>query len=243
MYYNVRIITFIILFTIFLLVLILLKIRAHLRKKKPEVSEQLSTNKKAKWKHRIATICIIFTFIAIILVSLYPFEGYFITFDTIEDSLSYRNLPTENICIFESANTVFVVTDSENDIFTIEKVGGKFKLAEFQCKTVVYPEPHSRKPYVKLCSTKYNESTNETFYFVRLRSLQTIDSNKNSLYENITIYKKELKFGIPEISLYDYQSANQNDLIFYYIDNNPPMYDYELNIYANNFECTTFIMK
>lgn len=243
MYYIARFISFLILFAIFLLILKLLKFRIIKKDKNPEFFEKFANDKKFRRKQRIIYIFVALTFVAIIFISRYPFEGYFITFNTIEDSLSYKGISTEDITIYESDTTVFVTPKKNNNVYTIAKIGDKYKLAEFQSKNIKYYEPHSVGDYVQYCTVEYNKETNETFYYVRVRSVQDLYVDEIALYEEVTIDDKKMEFGISDFSLYDYQLDNKDNLVFYYIDNEPPKNSYELSLLADTFEYTTLVVR
>lgn len=96
-----------------------------------ELYQKYCTDKKYRNSTLILNILIALILPLLVLISSYPYEGHFITFETINDSLAYKNIGTENIDIYEYDDCVFVVDNSEYDIYSVTKVNERYKLADF----------------------------------------------------------------------------------------------------------------
>ncbi len=232
MYYIARLLSFLILFAIFLLILKLLKFGIIKKDKNPEFFEKFANDKKFRRKQRIIYIFVALTFVAIIFICRYPFEGYFITFDTVEDSLSYKGISTEDITIYEYDDCTFVVSE-DYSIYSITKVNQKYKLVDFKSDNIKYIQYKiSGNEYVSNpISAKFNKEINKVFYYIGIETNSKpengvmLDGNTMTFCTNATT-NRLIKYYQREYWIYSY------------VDNAPPKSNFIIT--ADDFEAEIY---
>lgn len=122
----------------------------------------------SKINKRIAYIMIASVF-AVTLISLYPFEGKFIRFDTPEDSLNYSlvdNALRKNT-IIEGESCYFVFSQKNNNVsyYTISKYDNKVGMVGYRSKSKYIGLNDVGKNLV-MCHAVYDKNSNTSCYFV-----------------------------------------------------------------------------
>lgn len=143
MYYLIRVI-----FIVLLLLTVIFYIAKSKKfffvtqKRNAEYFQQLKQDKKKHKKHFITNICFILGIVIISGISFYPFEGYFIQFNTVEDALAYSCIESSDIHVYEADECVFVTADKilSTQIYTLNKVNGKYGMVDFCSSNVYYFE-------------------------------------------------------------------------------------------------------
>lgn len=234
MYYFIRLLIVITLFSLIIFIMIKSKKLVFFTKNThPELYSKYCTDKKFRKSTIILNISISLIAPLLLLISSYPYEGHFITFETINDSLNYKNINTENIDIYDYDDCVFVVDNSEYDIYSVTKTNGRYKLVDFDSENIGYYQPHqvgnhgTTTPQVG----KYNKETNKTFYYFGITGDEKPDDEDVTLDGNVMTYCKESKI---EHLLKRFQ---QTCWIYSYLDNAEP----KLEFIINSGECEVVI--
>ena len=142
MYYFIRLLIVILLFCLIIFIMVKSKKFIFFTKNThPELYSKYCTDKKFRKSTIILNISISLIAPLLLLISSYPYEGHFITFETINDSLNYKNINTENIDIYDYDDCVFVVDNSEYDIYSVTKTNGRYKLVDFDSENIGYYQP------------------------------------------------------------------------------------------------------
>lgn len=234
MYYFIRLLIVILLFCLIIFIMVKSKKFIFFTKNThPELYSKYCTDKKFRKSTIILNISISLIAPLLLLISSYPYEGHFITFETINDSLNYKNINTENIDIYDYDDCVFVVDNSEYDIYSVTKTNGRYKLVDFDSENIGYYQPHqvgnngTTTPQVG----KYNKETNKTFYYFGITGDEKPDDEDVTLDGNVMTYCKESKI---EHLLKRFQ---QTCWIYSYLDNAEP----KLEFIINSGECEVVI--
>ena len=234
MYYFIRLLIVILLFCLIIFIMVKSKKFIFFTKNThPELYSKYCTDKKFRKSTIILNISISLIAPLLLLISSYPYEGHFITFETINDSLNYKNINTENIDIYDYDDCVFVVDNSEYDIYSVTKTNGRYKLVDFDSENIDYSQPHrignagTTTPRVG----KYNKETNKTFYYFGITGDEKPDDEDVTLDGNVMTYCKESKI---EHLLKRFQ---QTCWIYSYLDNAEP----KLEFIINSGECEVVI--
>ena len=126
MYYLVRgILILIILLCAFLALVKSKKLVFFTKKKNPEIYQQFKTDKRFKQSVYVTDVAFIVFLLAIIAATSFPFEGSFVTFDSVNDSLAYKLINTENLSTYDYSDCVFVVDNSNDKIYSVTKTNGR----------------------------------------------------------------------------------------------------------------------
>ena len=207
MYYIVTTLTFAI--CVLIITVLYLLIRRFIKKHRTvDFKEKFVTDKKYRRKIIIENVCIFAVFITLVLLANYPIECYVISFDTIEDALSYKNISMENVLVYETDKTVFLEDTETYKVYSIAKKADKFGVVDFQSETYTYYEPESlNSVLIDPTYAKYNKATGETFYYIK------VQPRGNQEYENSFLDNQQMQLAV---------MTNCNYQAFYYIDSNSP---------------------
>ncbi len=232
MYYIVRTLTFVLCILIIAVIFLLIR-KFAIKHRKPDFNEKYATDKVFRRKVIIRSICIYIVFIVLMLLCTYPVECHIITFDSVEDSLAYKNISTENITIYESEKTVFIADEDKLKLYSVTKVGDKFSTVDFQCENCNYYEPKSINSIIKQpTKAKFNKATGETFYYIR------ITPRADRIYENVTLDNQKMQLATVD-NAYDFiTEAYQKAPAYYFIDTNPPKENFKFDTidYSTTFK-------
>ncbi len=191
----------------------------------PEIYQKYCTDKKYRKSCNLVSLSLSVIILIVIIASLYPYEGHFMTFETINDSLSYKNINTENIDTYEYDDCVFVV-DSENNIYSITKEDNKYKLVDFNSENINYTQP-SYNGGLKITepkSAKFNKDTNKTFYYLGI-STEEKPTGEVTMNDNKMTYCKEISKG-------------KDFWIYSLLDNAQPVSDFTIK--ADSFQAEIY---
>ena len=169
MYYLVRgILILIILLCAFLALVKSKKLVFFTKKKNPEIYQQFKTDKRFKQSVYVTDVAFIVFLLAIIAATSFPFEGSFVTFDSVNDSLAYKLINTENLSTYDYSDCVFVVDNSNDKIYSVTKTNGRYKLVDYNSENIEYVQvsQRGRDETTEPLKAKYNKDTNKTFYYV-----------------------------------------------------------------------------
>lgn len=166
MYMLIRIILMILLFP--LIAYLLFKafdLKYYSKKHNPEMYEKAQNSRKPVGK-------IIGWFFSMVLVVIIiantisiPWEGAFVTFDSVETAIRYIGLDPEAVIAYETQSATFIIEDSK--VYSVTHTNGRFSVPDYKCTTASYHEPVAINSILsgipKAC---YNKETNETLYLV-----------------------------------------------------------------------------
>lgn len=226
MYYLIRLLIVILLYCIIIFIMAKSKKIIFFPKyRNSELYQKYCTDKKYRNSTLILNILIALILPLLVLISSYPYEGHFITFETINDSLAYKNIGTENIDIYEYDDCVFVVDNSEYDIYSVTKVNERYKLADFNSENIEYGQPHQvgNSGTTTPQAGKYNKETNKTFYYFGITGEEKPDDKEVTLDGNEMTFCKE---SITEHFAKRYQEPYW---IYSYLDNAEPKLEFVIN--------------
>lgn len=224
MYYIVRILAFLLCVIATLIAYMLLHKRA-IKKRTPDFHEKYKTNKKFKRNIILKNLCVYIIFAIFILLSTYPFECYFVTFNTVEESLSYKGIELVNANIYESDKTVFIADEDTSKLYSITKIGDKFGVVDFQSENCNYYEPKSANSIIREPTyAKYNKATGETFYYIR------VQSQANQSYENVLLDNCKMTLATIGNSYNILTESYDKYPIYFYIDNNTPKDTFQFDV-------------
>lgn len=219
MYYFIRIVLVLAVYALIFFALVKSKKLVFFTKKRnPELYEKMHTDKRFKRGVYITYFFLIVLFIAIAFLAKYPYEGYFITFDSINDSLAYKNISTENIDTYDYDDCVFVVDNSEYKIYSLTKINGQYKLVDFNSEDnkfiqlVEKGNMGTTEPRI----AKYNKETNKTFYYFGITGKEKPEDGKVTLDGNEMQYCRNAK------SKHFIQSLSWDYWIYSFLDNAAP---------------------
>lgn len=219
MYYLIRVILVPILF---LLIVFALrkskKIVFFSKKRNPEIYKKIQTDKRFKRSVYILNLALILLLLALIYISSFPFEGYFLTFDSVNDSLAYKFISTENIDTYDYGDCVFSVDNSEKKIYSITKVDGRYKFVDFNSEDIGYVQlsESGRDETTEPRIAKYNKDTNKTFYYIGVGAQAKPQDGTVTLDGN----KMEYCSSEEQVSLVD--SATWYTWIYSFMDESKP---------------------
>lgn len=188
MYYLIRVILVIVLFSLMIFALIMdKKLIVFSKRRNPEIYKKFKTDMQFRRAVYITNISLSIVLLVLILISCFPFEGYFISFDSVNDSLAYKLISVENVDTYDYGDCVFAVDNSGNKIYSITKTNGRYKLVDFNSENIKYvqvPE-RGRDETTEPRIAKYNKDTNKTFYYIGVGGktkpqdgMVTLDGNK-----------------------------------------------------------------
>lgn len=204
MYYIIRFIFIIVTFSLFLFVLFKSKkIVFFSKNKNVELYQKYKTDKRYKRAYFLTCFMYVAVLILIIFISGFPFEGYFVTFDSVSESLSYKKINTENIIVYEYEDCVFAVDDNDNKIYSITKAGEKYKLVDFSSENIEYNQPirNGKLGTSNPRKGKYNKETNKTFYYIGINGKEKPDDGVVTLDGNAMTFCKKSEDDAPIKSL------------------------------------------
>lgn len=220
MYYIYRLFFIIILGLAFSFILAFILRPFNILKKaeSPDVSDSLNRKRKVK-----TVLYFVFSgaiIIFLILISLYPIEGHFIYFDSLDESLSYKFINTKSVETYDFDDCIFVV-DNRDKLHCVVKSADKYKLVDFKAKNVNYIFISSGGvPINKPIVAKYSKETDKTFYYATFFSDSKPDESAVWFNDQNMVYSKSsiLSTGYGEWSFYyfgDGKPMNQIDLFAY----------------------------
>lgn len=158
MYYLIRIV-----FVILVLAILLLGVRAFLKK-------QVENGKKLSKKYLVTTVIIVVAlFLAVELLCFIPFEASFIQFNSIEDSLKYKWINSDEITIHDENDCTFAVKGMF-DLYSFEKINDKYGFVNYHSKINKYkmPDINSYNSDIHNLYSAYNQTANKTFYLLNI---------------------------------------------------------------------------
>lgn len=219
MYYLVRGILIIILLLCAVLALAKSKkLVFYTKKKNPEIYQQFKTDKRFRQSVYITDVAFIVFLLVVIAATSFPFEGSFITFDSVNDSLSYKLISTENLSTYDYSDCVFVVDNSNDKIYSITKTNGQYKLVDYNSENIEYVQvsQRGRDETTEPLKAKYNKDTNKTFYYVG------VGGKVKPQDGTVTFDGKKMEYCRSEeqVSLADYDTWHT--WIYSFIDNAEP---------------------
>lgn len=182
LYYIIRYIIILIIISIIIIIKLLENKRKYgvyfLKKMKP-----IKTLHKRKKLPHVLCIIVIYLFLNIII--FYPYEGYFIRFNSLEKSIHYSIYDSyfSSISIVEDDDTVFFAKNTKNNI-TYHSVA-KYKNDYGLCDFGIAKGFHIRQESINvpkfdgILTVDYilNKNTNKTCYFIKLLKIFNNDDN------------------------------------------------------------------
>lgn len=206
MIYNIsRLLIFIILAFLLLFILLRLKILV--------VVNRDTLKSKVIVKNKVAAAILSIVMICIFIISIYPFEGFFLTFESVEQSLNYR--------VFQFNRSDNYITKSDNCYFIFSKNSSagninyhsahinsdkSVGLIDFQSTHHDYSNSSiiDKEDNVHLISCKaiYNKNASETCYFIKysLPKNQTNNHIINWNNENLNcIFYQKGVYGLYQV--------------------------------------------
>lgn len=217
------------------------------QKRNPEYFEQLRQDKKKRKKHFIANVCFLLGIILVSGVSFYPFEGYFIQFDTVKDALDYSCIGYSNIHEYETDKCVFVTAQNllSTEIYTLNKVNGKYGMVDFQSSDVHYFEQNGGSININNfmnqeelqiggeIRAKWNKTSNTVFYLI------DVCNGEDPTQYPLTFNGEPAKYMYH--SLWSVSSADSIDTYYFYrIQQEPPQEKIEA---VNGERKSTFVIQ
>ena len=158
MFYIIRIV-----FVILVTVVLLLGLIAFLKK-------QVKKRKTLSKKYKVTTVIIVVAlFLAAELLCFIPFEASFLRFDSIEDSLEYKWINSDDFTIHEENDFAFAVK-GVFDLYSFEKINDKYSLVNYHSKINRYkmPDDSSYNSGIRNLYSAYNKTANKTFYLLNI---------------------------------------------------------------------------
>ena len=158
MFYIIRIV-----FVILVTVVLLLGLIAFLKK-------QVKKRKTLSKKYKVTTVIIVVAlFLAAELLCFIPFEASFLRFDSIEDSLEYKWINSDDFTIHEENDCAFAVK-GVFDLYSFEKINDKYSLVNYHSKINRYkmPDDSSYNSGIRNLYSAYNKTANKTFYLLNI---------------------------------------------------------------------------
>lgn len=217
-YYTIRFIL------LFILLLVLKKFGKPFFKKYYKITEKY---KKKKLINILASLCV--TIICVAIIS-YPYEGYFIRFKTLENSLKYSVFQyySMNNTYIQDENTHFIICKRGNNHYyhSVNSYDNGYGLCDFKTRTDIM----NKQAYFKLnehyvvlnLTTIYNQISDKTCYF--------IDAISISENENIEIFDSNGKV-LNQVSFENENSSNY----YYKVSNGKPEKNFTVVINGENY--------
>ncbi len=187
MYYYIRICLLILIYSIITFALI----KSHKFVLFPKftnkkIYSKYFTDRKYKWNTLILNVVLLTLCVLLGFVSAYPYEGHFITFDSVKDSLKYKNISMKNTDTYEYDDCVFIVDNTDYTIYSVTKINDRYKLVDFKSDNIEYTQPKivGYERVTKPISAKFNNDTGKCFYYIGIKTTEkpfyqvTLDNNK-----------------------------------------------------------------
>lgn len=219
MFYLFRVILILVLFLLFIFTLVKSKrLVVFSKKRNPKIYEKFRMDKQFRRSVYISNIFLIVVLLVIIYISRFPFEGCFLTFDSINDSLAYKFISTENIDTYDYGDCVFAVDKSDNKIYSITKTDGRYRLVDYNSDDIEYVQvsKRGRDETTEPRIAKYNKDTNKTFYYIGVGAKAKPQDGMVTLDGNEMEYCRSQE----QVSLFD--SATWYSWIYSFIDESEP---------------------
>ena len=150
------------------------------------------TDRKYKRKCILLNIYLAIIMLLIILASFYPYEGHFLTFKSVNDSLAYKNIDTQDITTCEYDDCVFVIDNDNYTIYSVTKDNNRYKLVDFNSESLEYTQPKrvGSERTTNPQFAKFNKETEKTFYLLGVETTTKpsdvlLDGNKMTLYKEV----------------------------------------------------------
>ena len=128
-------------------------------------------------------------------LSFIPFEGAFIRFDSVEDSLKYKWIDTQYLTIHYEDDCAFAVKGC-TEFYAFDKDNEGFGLLNYHSVTHLYNEPPRNAINHNMFNlySVYHKTTDKTFYLLnngmRSYSIDFNDNNSNFTYFAQPLYTK-----------------------------------------------------
>ena len=158
MFYIIRIV-----FVILVTVVLLLGLIAFLKK-------QVKKRKTLSKKYKVTTVIIVVAlFLAAELLCFIPFEASFIRFNSIEDSLKYKWINSDDFTIHEENDCAFAVKGMF-DLYSFEKINDQYSFVNYHSKINTYkmPDVSSDNRGILQLFSAFNKTANKTFYLLNI---------------------------------------------------------------------------
>lgn len=240
MYYTIRLVIYSLILIIFFLLnkkyKFIIKVSA---KKQPELYKAIHSDKKIMRKSRLTILGVAVGLALIGIVLYYPFEGYFINFSTVEQSMSYKGIDCEGMDIHNYDDCVFVVDNRKGKIYTLTHSENGYGLVDFKCDgatfravkwTNTYPVSYQR------IIAKHNNETNKSIYIINMIEEELKNGDSIRLNGNKVDFYKE--FTVNPSSKYAYKIKE-----YVYTDNRelPRSFDLFVDDINTEFQSSNYI--
>lgn len=132
--------------------------------------------KYSKRKFYAIYLSISLSAILLSVLSFIPFEGAFIRFDSIEDSLKYKWIDTQYLTIHYEDDCAFAVRGTY-EIYTFDKNDDGFGFVNYNSTKHEYREPNDDDLNIKFhyAYSVYQKDVNKTFYLLNYSSKERKD--------------------------------------------------------------------
>lgn len=217
-YYFVRIVIVLILYIIFIAIFRRINRKKIIVKKLSKKASSISNK-----------LAYILSFILITAVASYPYEGYFLRFNSVEQSVNYSvpNSFMQPVSYIKDGNTIFLVTDKKdnNSEHSITLYDNGYSMCDFNTQSSMTTIRHINidDTYISFTiNSIYNKTTDRTCYFLGCLSLSK------------SVYRSDFKiFDESNRQLKEFQNLNYNSMrMFYKIINGKP--ENSFSIIINN---------
>lgn len=218
MYLLFRIVFICLLDIIFFIINKKYKLIAHISSThNADLYNQYCNNKNYKIKYILKFIITVILLITIVRISFYPFEGYFLQFNSIEDALKYRGYNTQNLEIFEYDDCAFAFDKEDRKLYTFDKRENSYGFVNFNSVNSKYNEFETSYHYFEndYIYSSYNKTVNKTFYLINVRT------DKDIIDDEIIINGAKAEFE-KEIDVTYFKEINRTLKQYICIQDNQP---------------------
>lgn len=159
-----------------------------------DLYNQYCSNKDFKIKYILKFVLTVIFIILIVRISFYPFEGYFLQFNSIEQSLKYRGYNTQNLETYEYDDCAFAFNNDDRTLYTFDKYKNSYGFVNFKSIDSKYNELETNYHYFEndCIYSNYNKTANKTFYLINVRTDKNIIDDKILINGTKANFQKEI---------------------------------------------------
>lgn len=181
------------------------------------IKRQVANGKKyTKQKILLIALCLHLPIVLLSFASFIPFEGAFLRFDSVEDSLNYKWIDMQYVTVHYEDNFAIAVK-GDDEIYTFDKNDEGFGLVNYHLVTHKYLEPDDslENQSISHLYSVYHKTADKTFYLLNYATKEyqedVIDSdNINLKYFAHPLFTKS-EFGYVHIIGSVYQVFDVTD--------------------------------